>query len=88
MRKIIDNNLPLAFLLSIKTLQDQGIGNHKMAQTSDASYSILEDIYQQYLRLSNLRNSSALVSNAATDLDIFSHYAFDDLNDLFGRLFT
>ena len=42
-----------------------------MAQTSDVSYAILEDNYQQYLRLGTLRNSNTGLVDAASNLDIF-----------------
>lgn len=73
-------------LIAVILSQGLGIGNHKMAQTSDVSYAILEDNYQQYLRLGTLRNSNMRLVNAASTLDIFSHYTFDNLQALFGAL--
>lgn len=73
-------------LIAVILSQGLGIGNHKMAQTSDVSYAILEDNYQQYLRLGTLRNSNTGLVDAASNLDIFPHYTFDNLQALFGAL--
>ncbi len=63
--------------------QSTNIGNHKMSQTSDVSYHILESTYQQYMRLSTLKNAHDKIANAISRLPIFPHYTFD-LEDLFG----
>lgn len=63
--------------------QGLGIGNYRMDQTSDASYSVLESTYQQYLRLPSLRKGHDIIANKAMSLSIFPHY---DLHDLFGAL--
>ncbi len=52
-------------------------GNYRMSQISDISYQTLETTYQQYLRLSTLRNASDLLSNAISRLKIFPYYSLD-----------
>lgn len=81
-KKDLDIDTLIAVILS----QGLGIGNHKMAQTSDVSYSILETTYQQYLRLGTLRIGCNTITNAATQLDIFPYYTFDALQGLYGAL--
>ena len=73
-------------LIAVIISQGLGIGNHKMAQTSDVSYAILEATYQQYLRLGTLRNSNTILVNDAARLDIFPHHTFDALQGLYGAL--
>jgi TnpA family transposase len=79
-------DLDIDNLIAVIISQGLGIGNHKMAQTSDVSYAILEATYQQYLRLGTLRNSNTIIVNGAARLDIFPHYTFDALQGLYGAL--
>jgi TnpA family transposase len=72
-------------LIAVMTAQAMNIGNYKMAQTSDISYSILESTYQQYMRLSTLKKAHDRIANAITHLSIFPHYTFD-LDVLYGSL--
>ena len=81
-KKELDIDNLIAVILS----QGLSIGNHKMAQTSDVSYSVLEADYQHYLRLGTLRIGCNTITNAATQLDIFPHYTFDALQGLYGAL--
>lgn len=82
--RYIKKELDIGNLIAVIISQGLGIGDHRMAQTSDVSYSVLEDTYQQYLRLGTLRKSSTIIVNEASLLDIFPHYTFDHLQDLFG----
>ena len=65
--------------------QATNIGNHKMAQTSDCVYHILESTYKQYMRLVTLKKANAIIANHITNLSIFPHYTFD-LNVLYGAV--
>lgn len=58
---------------------------HKMAQTSDIPYHVLETTYQQYLRRSTLKAGNDLISNAIAGLSIFPHYSID-LDVLYGSV--
>ena len=82
--RYIKKDLDLDNLIAVILSRGLGIGDHKMAQTSDVSYTVLDDTYQQYLRLGTLRNSNTMIVNEASLLDIFPHYTFDHLQDLFG----
>jgi len=72
-------------LLAVIIAQAMGIGNYKMAQTSDISYSALETTYEQYMRLSTLKKAHDDIANAMTRLSIFPHYTFD-LDILYGSV--
>lgn len=72
-------------LIAVIIAQAIGIGNYKMAQTSDISYRTLETTYQQYMLLSTLRKAHDNIANAMTRLSIFPHYTFD-LDILYGSL--
>ncbi|WP_341757956.1 Tn3 family transposase [Candidatus Tisiphia endosymbiont of Ditula angustiorana] len=52
-------------------------GNYKMSQISDISYRTLETTYQQYLRLSTLKEANDIISNAISKLKIFPYYSLD-----------
>ena len=82
--RYIKKELDIDNLIAVILSRGLGIGDHKMAQTSDVSYSVLEDTYQQYLRLGTLRSSNTIIVNEAALLDIFPHYTFDHLQALFG----
>ena len=71
-------------LIAVILAQAFGIGIYKMSQTSDISYRALETTYDQYMRISTLRNAQDAISNAMTKLSIFSHYTFDVDNILYG----
>ena len=43
--------------------QATNIGNHKMAQTSDCAYHILESTYKQYMRLVTLKKANSIIAN-------------------------
>ena len=68
----------IAALLS----QGTGVGMHKMAQTSDISYEILNTTCHQYMRLATLEKSHDLIANKIKNLSIYPHYIFD-LDDIF-----
>lgn len=70
-------------LIAVMIAQAMNIGNHKMAQTSDISYSILDSTYQQHMRLSTLKKACVTIANAISKLSIFPHYNID-LNELYG----
>lgn len=70
-------------LIAVIIAQATGIGNYKMAQTSDISYRALETTYEQYLRLSTLKKAHDDIANAITRLSIFPYYTFD-LDLLYG----
>jgi len=72
-------------LIAVIIAQAMGIGNHKMAQTSDISYRALETAYEQHMRLSTLKKAHDDIANAMTRLSIFPHYTFD-LDILYGSL--
>lgn len=65
--------------------QATNIGNHKMAQTSDCAYHILESTYKQYMRLVTLKKANSIIANHIAHLSIFPHYTFD-LNVLYGAV--
>ncbi|WP_341794085.1 Tn3 family transposase [Rickettsia endosymbiont of Ceutorhynchus obstrictus] len=52
-------------------------GNYKMSQISDISYRSLETTYQQYLRLSTLKEATDIMSNTISKLKIFPYYSLD-----------
>ena len=81
-KKEVDIDHLIAAIIS----QGLGIGNYRMAHTSDVSYAILESTYQQCLRLGTLQTSNDMIANSASKLDIFPHYTFDDLQGLYGAL--
>ena len=64
-------------LIAVILSQAFGIGNYKMSQTSDISYSTLETAYEQYMRVSTLKKASEIIANAMTRLSIFPLYTFD-----------
>ena len=68
-----DDDQLIAVLLS----QAFGIGNYKMAQTSDISYRALETTYEQHMRLATLKKANDIIANATARLSIFPHYTFD-----------
>jgi len=72
-------------LIAVMIAQATGIGNHKMAQTSDCGYRTLESTYKMYLRLSTLKKANEIVVNHVASLSIFPHYTFD-LDILYGSL--
>ncbi len=72
-------------LIAVMISQATNIGNHKMAQTSDCVYHILESTYKQYMRLVTLKKANAIIANHITNLSIFPHYTFD-LNVLYGAV--
>lgn len=61
------------------------IGHYKMAQTSDIPYHKLESTYQQYMRLSTLREANNILVNKIALLPVFPYYTFDE-DVLFGSL--
>jgi Transposase and inactivated derivatives, TnpA family len=69
----LDEEHLIAALLS----QATGVGSHKMAQTSDISYHVLDTTCQQYLRLATLIKSHDCIANKIKNLSIFPHYTFD-----------
>jgi TnpA family transposase len=79
-QKIDEDNL-----IAVMIAQATGIGNHKMAQTSDCTYNVLESTYKMYLRLSTLKRVNEIVANHIASLSIFPHYTFD-LDILYGSL--
>ena len=72
-------------LIAVMISQATNIGNHKMAQTSDCIYHILESTYKQYMRLATLKKANEIIANNITRLSIFPHYTFD-LNILYGAV--
>lgn len=72
-------DLDIDDLIAVILSHGLGIGNHKMAKTSDVSCAILDTASQQYLRLGTLRRSNTKIVDAAAQLDVFSHYTFDTL---------
>lgn len=70
-------------LIAVIIAQAMNIGNHKMAQTSDISYSILNSTYQQHMRLATLKKACVTIANAISKLIIFPYYNIDP-NDLYG----
>jgi TnpA family transposase len=64
-------------LIAVITGQGTNINNHKMAQTSDISYSALEATYKQRLRLSSINKAHDIIANKFYKLGIFKHYTFD-----------
>ena len=78
----LDEDHIIAILIS----QATNIGNHKMSQTSDISYHVLESTYQQYMRLSTLKNAHDKIANAISLLPVFPYYTFDLDELLYGAL--
>ena len=72
-------------LIAVMISQATNIGNHKMAQTSDCAYHILESTYKQYMRLVTLKKANSIIANHIAHLSIFPHYTFD-LNVLYGAV--
>jgi TnpA family transposase len=72
-------------LIAVLISQATGVGNYKMSQTSDVSYHILEETYQQYMRLANLNMANNVIADETAKLDIFPHYTFD-LDILYGSV--
>ena len=72
-------------LIAVIMSQAMGIGNYKMSQTSDIPYHVLEDTYQQYMRLQTLKKSIDTITNKMARLSIFNHYTFD-LDILYGSV--
>lgn len=70
----------IAALLS----QATGVGTHKMAQTSDISYDVLNTTYQQYIRLATVEKSHDLIADEINHLSIFPYYTFDLDDILYG----
>jgi TnpA family transposase len=76
-----DDDQLIAVLLS----QAFGVGNYKMAQTSDISYRALETTYEQHMRLATLKKANDIIANATARLSVFPHYTFDT-SELYGAL--
>lgn len=72
-------------LIAVLMSQAANIGHYKMAQTSDIPYHKLESTYQQYMRLSTLREANVIIANKIAALPIFPYYTFED-GLLFGSL--
>ncbi|MEY3349030.1 MAG: hypothetical protein RLY46_1069, partial [Bacteroidota bacterium] len=72
-------------LIAVILSQAFGIGNYKMAQTSDISYRTLETTYEQHMRLATLKKANDDIANATARLSIFPHYTFDT-SGLYGSL--
>lgn len=72
-------------LIAVIISQATNIGNHKMAQTSDCVYHVLESTYKQYMRLITLKKANEIIANHIAHLSIFHHYTFD-LDILYGAV--
>ncbi|MMZ44866.1 Tn3 transposase DDE domain protein [compost metagenome] len=63
-------------LMAVIIAQAMNHGNPVMARTSDIPYHVLENTYQQYLRLASLQDANDCISNAIAALPIFPCYSF------------
>lgn len=71
--------LDVDFLTGLVIAQATGTGNHRMAQTSDLSYEMLESGYSKYLRnLSNFKEALSILGSNTSQLSI-APYCADDL---------
>jgi TnpA family transposase len=71
-KKIADEDSLMAVIVA----QAMNHGMLGMAETSDITYDVLEETYQQHLRLATLREANDKISNFIAGLDIFPLYSF------------
>ncbi|HID8404647.1 TPA: Tn3 family transposase [Serratia marcescens] len=64
-------------LMAVIIAQAMNHGHSVMARTSDIPYHVLENTYQQYLRLASLQAANDCISNAIAALPIFPGYSFE-----------
>lgn len=64
-------------LMAVIVAQGMNHGNHVMARTSDIPFHVLENTYEQYLRLASLVTANDCITDAIEALPIFPHYSFD-----------
>lgn len=72
-------------LLAVITSQAMNHGRAKLAKISDISYNTLSHIYQQYFRKITLQEANDIISNAISQLPIFTYYSFD-VSTLYGSV--
>ena len=72
-------------LLAVVISQAMNHGRLKLSKISDIPYHTLNYAYQQYLRKTTLQEANDIISNAISQLPIFTHYSFD-LSNLYGSV--
>jgi TnpA family transposase len=70
-------------LLAVIISQAMNHGRLKLSKISDIPYHTLSYAYQQYFRKNTLEEANDIISNAISQLPIFTHYSFD-LSNLYG----